>query len=416
VRNIIQLVPRLRLGTHCPGGSASLEAGKTSCASYSIPREIASRQSLSHSAFPGRAWERGLVGFFLLFLAGCGLANVNHLEESKNGKPSPAISVVENGPVKLTVEIQPAKARLSDEPVLTLTIESERGVEIEKPPFGEALGSFKILDSREPLPKIRAGREIVEQILTLEPTDVGKQTIEPIGVTFRDKRPGADGKPQSIATKPLAVEITSSYAKVTPSLGDLHAAAGPVPLPWRIPVWVWAFFALVVVIAVSGVWFWRRRKQEKAAAALVLSPEELARLELQKLAESGWMESDVKLYFVELTAIVRRYIERTTGIRAPEQTTEEFLREISRLSSSGATAGLSSSAELLTKFATAGQASSGTPISSKALREFLESADLVKFAAHRPRREDIEESFRRAEAFIGLQLRVAASSPEETLA
>jgi len=51
----------------------------------------------------------------------------------------------------------------------------------------------------------------------------------------------------------------------------------------------------------------------------------------QKLAASGLMETDVKVYFVELTAIVRRYIERTTGIRAPEQTTEEFLCEIRRV-------------------------------------------------------------------------------------
>jgi hypothetical protein len=36
------------------------------------------------------------------------------------------------------------------------------------------------------------------------------------------------------------------------------------------------------------------------------------------------------------------------------------------------------------------------------LKDFLESADLVKFAAHQPMFSDVEESFRRAKVFVGL--------------
>jgi hypothetical protein len=340
----------------------------------------------------GRVGANWVAIVLFVFIAGCGTKSAITTETEKNSESQPAISVVENGPVKLTVEVNPAKARLSDEPVLTLTIDAERGVEIDKPPFGDELGGFKIVDSREPLAKTREGREIYERILTLEPTVTGKLSIDPISVTFRDKRSGADGKPQSLATKPLAVEVVSAYTKETPSLADLRASADPLALPWFIPVWCWVIIAVAILLAMFGVVLWRRREREKAAMAVILSPEELARLEMQKLAASGWMESDVKLYFVELTAIVRRYIERTTGIRAPEQTTEEFLREISRASS------------LLAK---------GEGILSDRLKDFLESADLVKFAAFRPRHEDIEESFRRAEVFIGLRLREPAAMPQE---
>ena len=99
-------------------------------------------------------------------------------------------------------------------------------------------------------------------------------------------------------------------------------------------------------------------------------------MELQRLRESELAASDVKLFYVELTAIVRRYIERTKGIHAPEQTTQEFLQEISRRKDFPAE-------------------------QSRRLRSFLEAADLVKFAAHQPREEDVEESFRRAKAFVG---------------
>ena len=92
------------------------------------------------------------------------------------------------------------------------------------------------------------------------------------------------------------------------------------------------------------------------------------------MRESDLATRDVKQFYVELTAIVRRYIERTKGIRAPEQTTQEFLLEISRRKDFPAE-------------------------QSRRLKSFLEAADLVKFAAHQPREEDIEESFRRARAF-----------------
>ena len=85
---------------------------------------------------------------------------------------------------------------------------------------------------------------------------------------------------------------------------------------------------------------------------------------------------------------VAEAIERTTGIRAPEQTTEEFLREIS-------------------------QANTFNRDTNERLRNFLESADLVKFAAFRPRQDDVEESFSRAKIFIGLKPQEPARQTRE---
>ena len=101
-------------------------------------------------------------------------------------------------------------------------------------------------------------------------------------------------------------------------------------------------------------------------------------MELEELLKLGLAESDIKLFYVQLTGIVRRYIERSTGIHAPEQTTEEFLHEIS--------AG--------EKFAKDERGR---------LKEFLEAADLVKYAAHQPVKDHVEETFERAKVFIGLE-------------
>ncbi len=323
------------------------------------------------------------------FSGGCG-EKLQDLQSSSAEK-NPARSVVERGPVKVTAEVQPAKARLSDEPVLTLTIEYEAGVEVEKPPFGQALGSFVIRDFHQPLPKTRNGREIIEQAYTLEPTATGRLLIDPINVTFIDLRPNGDEKTHTIQTEALTVEIGSLVGENVPSLENLRPAVGPLALPGHRQILAWSLVAAGVILAFVGWWLWRRSRREKIETAVVLSAEELALMELEKLARSGLAETDVKQFYVELTGIVRRYIERTTGIRAPEETTEEFLREIS-------------------------QTNSFQGETSERLRNFLESADLVKFAAHRPRNEDIEESMSRARIFIGQKTQEPAGEAAEAMA
>jgi hypothetical protein len=313
-----------------------------------------------------------LLAAFLV-LPGC-TASSNPPADAAAAKP--ARSEVQRGPVRVTVEVQPSKASLSDEPVLTLTIDSEEGVVVEKPPFGSTLGGFKIRGLREPLPKTNNGREVIQQIYTLEPTETGRLRIEPISVTFTDHRPNGDGRKQTVATEPITVEIGSLLGDKSPSLGDMRPPADPIALPSHLAAWLWAILPVTAIALAAAWWLSRRRRREKAVAAVILSPEQLANMELDKLVASGLADRDIKQFYVELTSIVRRYIERTTGVRAPEQTTEEFLREISR-------------------------ARTFAEDESSRLRDFLESADLVKFAAHQPRAEDIAESIRRARLFIG---------------
>jgi hypothetical protein len=289
--------------------------------------------------------------------------------------------------VRVTVEVKPSKASLSDEPVLTLTIDSEEGVTVEKPPFGSTLGGFKIRGLREPLPKINNGREVIQQLYALEPTETGRLRIDPISVAFTDRRPKGDGRRQTVETEPITVEITSLLGDKSPSLGDLRPPAGPIELPSHLAVWLWAILPAAAIAVATAWWLSRRRRRETAAVAVILTPEQLANMELDALVASGLALNDVKQFYVELTSIVRRYIERTTGIRAPEQTTEEFLREISRAQTFG-------SDECLR------------------LRDFLESADLVKFAAHQPRADDIAESIRRARLFIAVNIGHSERSEE----
>ncbi len=296
-------------------------------------------------------------------------------------KSRPALTkstTAEEGPVRVKVEVAPLPVRLSDEPTLTVTIDYEQGVTIEKPPFGESVGDFVILDFPASPLQVVGDREVVRQIYTLEPTRTGELSIWPVTVRFTDNRPGGDGQQQTIETEGLTVKVTSMLESDAPSLADLKDAAGPLELPPPRSYVVWWLLGIGAVLAgVTGVvllvWAGRRR----AELLRPPTPQELAQQELKQILEQRLAEKDVKKFYVELTGLVRRYIERTTGIHAPEQTTEEFLHEIS-------------------------DRADFPLVESRRLQRFLQSADLVKFAGHEPRQEDIAESTDRARAFIGI--------------
>ena len=309
-----------------------------------------------------------LAAFLFLSVGGCGSG-----EGPRDGQ---ARSEVERGPVRVCVEVRPAVARLSDRPTMTVSIDYPKGVTVEQPVFPEAIGDFAILDTNKPLPQLKGDREIIRQVLTLEPMRTGKLPIFPVCVTFTDTRPDGDGKQHSVETEELTVEIYSAVGSEVTSLDELHSQSPPVKLPASI--WGLSYLAAAAIVLIAAAafawWTWKRRRRE--ARQRELTPRELAQLELERLMEGGLAEQDVKLFYVELTGVVRRYIERTTGVRAPEQTTEEFLYQISREQT----------------FPTE---------KNRRLKNFLEAADLVKFAAHRPRPEDVRESIERAKDFVG---------------
>lgn len=281
---------------------------------------------------------------------------------------------IERGPVKVVVEVVPGKPRLSDEPTLTITINAAEGIEVTPPPFGESIGGFLVRDFHEPLPELRDGRQIRKQVYRLEPLASGEQVVRPIPLMFRDR----DGKTHTVETEALALTVSSMVGDAAPSLVSLRSAAGPVPLKETgSGAVVWIAAALVVMAGAAGVVVWRRRRRPVPEAPR-LSPRELAYRELQKLIQDDPLgRGDFQTFYVELTGIVRRYIERTTHIRAPEQTTREFLRAMQTHSAF-------------------------SDEKKRELKAFLESADLVKFAAINPSKEEIESSFNRAKGFVGL--------------
>ncbi|MEQ8768717.1 MAG: hypothetical protein RL885_32720 [Planctomycetota bacterium] len=284
----------------------------------------------------------------------------------------------EDGPVELIASLSPKSARLSDELDFVITVRTEPGVEVEPPVFGESHGDFQVLDFHRPLPREVDGKTERRFEFRLEPMETGTLTVYPVPMMMIDRR-GDEEEMRLVETEGLEIEIASVLADAGPSLADAKPDTPPIapPEPERL-WWPWIVTGAAALVLIAGLIVYLVRRPAPPPPEIRRTPRELAYLEIEALIQSNLASKDIKLFYVELTAIVRRFIERTHGVHAPEQTTEEFL------------AAIAAHPDFLDE-------------ERRRLQAFLESADLVKFAAFQPRDEDIESSFERAKAFVGFE-------------
>jgi len=149
------------------------------------------------------------------------------------------------------------------------------------------------------------------------------------------------------------------------------------PLASGFNYWIYLFLLIILILLALLVWYLiKKRRQTKAVplaprAAHEIALERLSNLKGKRLVQKGL----IKEFYIELSDIVRRYVEARFSFRAPEMTTQEFLSSLKYSSI------LSGSEKEL-------------------LEEFLTRCDLVKFAKYSPSVDEIEQSFKSAEEFI----------------
>ncbi|MDB5387195.1 MAG: hypothetical protein JWM11_2841 [Planctomycetaceae bacterium] len=318
-----------------------------------------------------------------ILLAGCGTTDRDQNHRAKS--PADVLErITEKGPVKLAVRIRPREPRLSDLVEMEVEVTAPPDVEIKPPAFGQAVGDFLVRDysevSKAKQPPASDGTSIRRFRYQLEPVQAGRHLIRSVGIEFLDHRPESEtkGKPVLIESEPLEVLVTSELGDQVPNLADLEPMLPPRPLAGSFQ-WAWFLGAAGVVAAVVLAIWQRRRRKIRVQEPRRQTPEEIAHAALATLlSENLPAQGLFKEFYLRLTGIVRYYIEGTTGLRAPEQTTEEFLRAI--------------------------RSRDVFPVErSVRLIEFLEAADMVKYAGQQPGEDQIQVSIARAREFVDLR-------------
>src|ERR1039458_10297740 len=151
--------------------------------------------------------------------------------------------------------------------------------------------------------------------------------------------------------------------------------------------WAWLWQTLIVLtIAVVAFLLWRWWKNRKLNVVLPTPIPAHIRAK-QKLEEALALITQPKPFVIAVSDTARTYLEERFEFRAPERTTEEFLREL------GGT-------DLLT-----GE-------QKESLGGFLESCDLVKFAKYEPRETELCELHGSAVRLVEETKPKAVQSPE----
>lgn len=157
----------------------------------------------------------------------------------------------------------------------------------------------------------------------------------------------------------VLLQTNNAIATTNDTLRDI---VGPIPVGIG---WTWlARTLLALALLAVGAWLWHaRRRRKETGTPATPAPDEKARQRLRDLLQ---LVNQPRPFCFAASEIIRTYLEDRFRLRAPDQTTEEFLddlRDHPRLASRH----------------------------QQLLADFLTRCDLVKFARHEPGRPEIED-------------------------
>jgi hypothetical protein len=276
------------------------------------------------------------------------------------------------GPVTFTVELSSQAITTADSLKCRLTLDVAQGYEADFPDieFPEDLPG-SILTGYEERSTTEGDRHIVRRDYDLEPEFEGKLTLQKLEVYSH--RSG-EVKEDVLETEPI--EVTVKATQETPGDLELTPVRGLLTVEQitaqerRVWPWILAGSCALAATATGVVYLARRPRRVPPP----LPAHEIALRRLRELADRGLATLAVETFFVEVTGLVRDYIEQAFGVRAPEQTTEEFLAQM--------------------------MSSPVVALHRHILEPFLVAADEVKFACLRPDIAAIQRAFDTAETFV----------------
>ncbi len=275
------------------------------------------------------------------------------------------------GPVDFRVAVSKKEITIADN--LKLLLETKAGDEYmaELPSFGDKLEQFGIVDYRTLEPELGKGDEVItRKVYKLQPFLSGEYKIPPMVVEFHSE---GDTARHYIRSDTITVKVNSLLPEDKSSL-EIKDIAGPLELPREFP-WIPVAAGIILIAAILSVVVFRLKGKKTRTAALPAA-HEVALAKLQNLLDRKLAEK--KLYrelTVEVSDILRGYIEDRFGLKAPERTTEEFLAE--------AGSGLDVDKE-----------------KKEMIKQFLFHCDMVKFALLQPTEEDVQKTFDFCRDFI----------------
>ncbi|MBI4430930.1 MAG: hypothetical protein HY587_04365 [Candidatus Omnitrophica bacterium] len=294
---------------------------------------------------------------------------------AKSPLPDKPVSSVPAGAAEVIAYVDKSTITIGEKVKYTVEVISDKDAEVSFPAYTAQMGGFAVKDFGQEDPR-KAGRDKVKWIswYLLDTYTTGSYVIPPQPVEIKLR----DGKSFMLKSPEIFVEVKSVMQEGAEAeeegLRDLKA---PLLLPAQTPFWIFGALFLLVLSAGGGIgWYFYRKHLWKTEPPPPRPAHELALEELDRIEQMDLIaKRQIKEYYYLVSNCLRKYLEDRFGIRAPEQTTEEFLDSVTK-----------------------GQLLDGRFVNI--LKEYLAHCDLVKYAKMMPTAEEIRKALETTRHFI----------------
>ena len=231
--------------------------------------------------------------------------------------------------VDVRVVLDPGDMPFYRQAVYTLIVEAPADTDIRLPDLRPQFETEKLMSEESPVSDYKKepledGRIRVTESYLLDPVFVKEYIFPPVEITYNETETVRVPSPVLRVREPTAVEEERVSQFDATILGG--PADAPPPLTSRWGFWAAVVFAAAALAAALAYWFITHRKMAANVPQKdpwVLALERLAKLEDRNLINEGKFD----IYYVDLSGILRFYIEGRYRLHAPERTTPEFMDE-----------------------------------------------------------------------------------------
>jgi len=259
-------------------------------------------------------------------------------------------------PITVSLSAKTEEPRIGDPVTVEVKMSVRPGLELLDFEYGETLGEWEVERVKKGSLEMAAGRATRLDTIILTTYLPGEIEVPSVAVPFRLP----DGQAGEFRSAPFKIKVA-----------PLPLRKGEKPGHWRdlkspqgmLSAWWFIGLGLLAAAAAGFWWYYQRRKKLEAAAGITREPpqppEEAARQRLKVLQESNLLAGgESKVYYIELSDILRRYLEGRFNVPAIDRTTHELFREL--------------------------KSTAIKRPEQMVIREMLERSDMVKFAKGLP--------------------------------
>ena len=293
-------------------------------------------------------------------------------------------SFAQNATVKAVLDS--TQILIGDQVNLDISVEFNELIPVAWPAFKDSItGQLEIVQASIPdTIKKETGETIIHQRLVLTSFDTGFIVLPPITFIFNGD------STQSLSTEPLLLFVSDIPVEMEADIKDIKEPYD-VPFNWKSLI-KWGVLALIIIaLLIGGFLLWKKyRKVPEAPIARPKPKRPAHEIALEKLEELRlkklWQNNQTKQFHIELSDIVREYIEFRYDVLALEMTTQET---ISALKLKGL-----------------------EDTKTQTLKQMLQMADLAKFAKYTPISNENEQCFDIARQFVNATLVMPLDEPK----